>query len=113
MNDIIIQTVHEHKHLGVIFQEDGKWNSHINTVSSKAWSRIGLLRKLKFVLKRQCLEKLYFSFIRPLLDYSDIVWDSCSIELQRELEAIQVEAARIVTGTTKLCNMDKLYNELK
>ncbi len=59
------------------------------------------------------MEKLYFSFIRPLLEYSDLVWDNCSIELKRELEAIQVEAARIVTGATKLCNIDKLYNELK
>jgi hypothetical protein len=30
---------------------------------------------LKFRLDRLSLEKLYLSFIRPLLEYGDVVWD--------------------------------------
>jgi hypothetical protein len=36
MNDAIIREVEQHKHLGVIFQDDGCWNSHIDYIIDKA-----------------------------------------------------------------------------
>ena len=45
-----------------------------------------------------------------MLEYSDIIWDSCSLENKRDLEIIQLDAARILTGTTKLCSTQKLYD---
>ena len=56
------------------------------------------MRKLKFTLDRKSLETTYFSFIRPLLEHADIVWDNCTQYEVDELEKIQIEAARIVTG---------------
>ena len=113
MNNIIIKNVEVHKHLGLTFSNDAKWNSHITFIVSKAWKSIGLLRSLKFLLNRSCLEKIYISFIRPILEYSDSVWDNCSQQQKNELESVQTEAARIVCGATKLCNITNLYNELK
>ena len=55
---------------------------------------------------------MYYAFVCPLLQYSDIVWDNCYSESKKHLDAIHVEAARIVTGGTKLCSIDKLYSEL-
>ena len=46
------------------------------------------------------LEKMYISYIRPLLNYSDSVWDSCSSDSKKQLESIHTEAARIITGAT-------------
>lgn len=113
MNNTVIKNVQEHKHLGIIFSNDGKWGPHISSIVSRAWKRIGILRFFKFKLGRKSLEKMYLSFIRPLLEYSDSLWDNCSDELKRELESVQIEAARIVTGATKLCSINNLYNELK
>ena len=100
MNNVVMKKVDIHKHLGLTFSNDAKWNSHIALTVSKAWKRIGLLRSLKFLLNRSCLEKLYISFIRPILEYSDSVWDNCSQEQKNDIESVQTEAARIVTGTT-------------
>ena len=113
MNNVVIKNVDIHKHLGITFSNDAKWNTHISLTVSKAWKRIGLLRSLKFLLNRHCLEKLYISFIRPILEYSDSVWDNCSQEQKNDIESVQTEAARIVTGATKLCNIATLYNDLK
>ena len=55
---------------------------------------------------------MYITFIRPLLEYADIVWDNCSIELKNGIEAVQHEAARIVTGATKLCSIDRPMTDL-
>ena len=65
-----------------------------------------------FKVNRQALEKIYFAFIRPLLEYSDSFWDSFSIEAKRQLDSIHHEAARIITGGTKLCSLEKLLADL-
>ena len=70
------------------------------------------MRALKFKVNRQALGKMYFTFIRPLLEYSDSVWDNCSNEAKRQLDFIHHEAARIITGGTKLCSLEKLLADL-
>ena len=70
------------------------------------------MRRLKFVLDRKSLEIIYISFIRPILEYSDVVWDNCNSAEKEELEKIQHEAARIVTGCTKLVSINNLYEEV-
>jgi uncharacterized coiled-coil DUF342 family protein len=54
---------------------------------------------------------MYFSFIRPVIEYSDIVWDNCTQMLKEKLEKINIEAARIITGATKLTSLKLLYKE--
>ncbi len=108
MNNVVLDSTSEHTHLGLTFSDDGRWNSHISSCLNKAWQRIGILRSLKFILKRSCLERLYFTSIRPLLEYGDIIWDNCSNELKNDMDAVQKEAARIVTGATKLCSLENL-----
>ena len=60
------------------------------------------MKILKFVLDRISLETLYLSFISPLLEYSDVIWDNGSNAEKTELDKFQYEAARIATGATKL-----------
>ena len=69
------------------------------------------MRKLKFLLDRKSLEIIYISFIRPVIDYADTIWDNCTQNDRQELEKIQLEAARISTGATKLISIQKLYDE--
>lgn len=112
LNDVPIQEVITHKHLGLFFSQRLDWQSHIDYIQQKAWSRLNLLRNLKFVLDRKSLQKIYFTFIRPILEYADVVWDNCTQQQSDSLEKIQLEAGRIVTGTTKLVEIEKLYAEL-
>lgn len=112
MNDQPILEVNCHKHLGLLFSSNGTWHDHINQITSKAWTRINVMRKLKFVLDRKSLQTIYFTFVRPILEYSDIIWDNCTQYEKDELDKIQLEAARIVSGTTKLVSSASLYMEL-
>ena len=54
---------------------------------------------------------MYFSFIRPLLEYADVIWDNCTQYEVNELDKIQNEAARVVTGATKLVSINFLHLE--
>ena len=109
MNHQAINEVSSHKHLGLIFSNDCNWHEHIEYIKTKAWFRINIMRRLKFKLDRKSLEIIYMSFIRPLLEYASVVWDNCAEYESEELEKIQNEAARIVTGATKLVSLEALY----
>lgn len=100
-----------HKHLGVFLSNDCTWHDHLEYIKSKAWNRINVMRKLKFKLSRKPLQTIYFTFIRPLLEYADVVWDNCTSYEVNDLEKIQNEAARIVTGATKLVSINSLLLE--
>ena len=63
-------------------------------------------------MDRKSLETFYLTFIRPLLEYGDIIWDNCTQQENTELDKIQNEAARIATGATKLVSVDALYKEI-
>ena len=113
MNDHQLIEVETHKHLGVYFSTDCTWHKHIDCIKEKAWGRINVMRKLKFKLDRKSLEIIYMVFIRPLLEYANVIWDNCTLYEKQELDKIQDEAVRIATRTTKLISFDCLYNELK
>jgi hypothetical protein len=50
------------------------------------------------------------TFIRPLLEYSCEVWDSCTAADAGRLKQLQLEAARIVTGLTAYnASLSSLY----
>ena len=112
MNGTAITETTSHKHLGLTLSKNCSWNEHINNITSTACTRLNLLRTLKFKINRNALEKIYNSFIRPLLEYSDAVWDNASKECKKQLETIHNEAARIITGATKLCSISKLLTDL-
>ena len=112
MHDQPISEVSSHKHLGVTLSSDCTWHLHINSIKEKAWKRVNIMRKLKYTLDRESLETIYVSFIRPLLEYGDVLWENCTLYDKQELNKIQNEAARIVSGTTKLVSINDLYLEV-
>jgi hypothetical protein len=61
MNSQILQQGTNHKHLGLFFSNNGLWHDHIDYIV-KAYTRLNMLRKVPFILKRFTLEKMYFYF---------------------------------------------------
>ncbi|KAK3092504.1 hypothetical protein FSP39_003753 [Pinctada imbricata] len=111
-DNIPINPVHSHKHLGITFDNNGKWTSHIDDIVTKVSKLIAVFRKIKYKLNRNTLNKMYLTFIRPHLEYACEVWDNITINDSNRLEKLQNEAARIVTGLPKYCSLNSLYSEL-
>ena len=80
-----------HNHQGLFLSNDGTWHEHIDYITSKAWQRVNIMRKLKFLLDRESPQIIYTSFIRPILEYSGIVWDDIT---QYEVIALQKNSER-------------------
>ena len=75
-----------------------------------AENRLNILKLIKFKLTRKTLEKMYFSFIRPILEYGDVVWQGASHSDLCKLNSVQ--AMRLVSGATYRSNIQSLYIEL-
>ena len=79
----------------------------------KALKGIGIIEKLSKSLPRHSLVTIYKSFVRPHLDYGDIIYDQPNNEsFTQKIERIQYNAALTITGAIKGTSQNKLYSEL-
>ena len=76
MNSHQVSEVDCHKQLGLVLSNDGSWHHQINSILERAWYRVNIMRKLKFQLDQKSLEIIYTAFIRPILEYVDVIWDT-------------------------------------
>ena len=101
-----------HKHLGLTFNSDFSWSSHIKSILDSVSPMADVLKKLKYKVDKESLEKIYVRFIRPKLEYGSFIWDNCQIGEKEELEKFQMSIARTVTGARKGTSHDLIVNEL-
>jgi hypothetical protein len=47
-----------HKHIRLVISDNGSWGKHIDMITGKAYKRINILRKFRFILDRKTLEKI-------------------------------------------------------
>ena len=73
-NTNVTQSIYQ-KHLGLILDSKLTFENHVNMVTNKINKTIGLLRKLQNLLPRIALIKIYKAFVRPHLDYGDILYN--------------------------------------
>ena len=106
-----LEHMDQHKHLGLVFRNDLRWNDHINAILAKATKQLNILKTLQFRLDRKTLEIIYTSFIRPLMEYGNVVWDGCTQSDALKLESVQLAAARVISGAMRTTFDAKLYEE--
>ena len=80
---------------------------------NKVNKTIELLRKLQNILPREPLLIIYKSFVRPCLDYGDVIYKQhYNNYFHQKLESIQYNAALALTGTISGSSREKVYQEL-
>ena len=74
---------------------------------------IGLLQKFSNSLPRQALITIYKAFVRPHLDYGDVVYDQALNNLfHAKMESIQFNPCLAITGPIRGTSKEKIYKEL-
>ena len=74
-NDTKVQLAHNQKHLGLILDSKLDFNEDIDNKINKFNKIIGIMKRLSLFLSRKSLLTIYKSFVRPNLDYADIIYD--------------------------------------
>ena len=72
---------------------------------------ISCLRSYKYNISRNALEIIYKSFILPLFDYADIVWDNRTDTHSKMLGNLHLAAIRIIIGGIRGTSHQKLYKK--
>ena len=74
---------------------------------------IGIVKNLQNILPRQALLSIYKLFVRPHLNYGDIIYDQPNNEsFRQKLESYQYNAALAITGAIRGTSETKIYKEL-
>ena len=112
-NNTAIKTCSSEKHLGIILDEKLSFKQHLHEKINKAMKLVGTIKKLNSILSRFSLLTIYKSYVRPHLDYGDIIYDQPNNQsFSDKIESVQYNSALAITGAIHGSSKDKLYNEL-
>ena len=101
-NNKSFKQVPSQKNLGLILGSKLNFQEHLKNILNKVNKSIGLLRKLQNILPHEALLTIYKSFVRPHLEYDDVIYDqNYNNYFHQKLESIQYNAALTVTGARR------------
>ena len=85
-------------------------NDHINKNLKKATKGINVIRKINLSLPQSSLLTINKSFVRPHLDYGDVIYDQPNNSSSSDkIESAQYNALLATTGAIRGTSKDKLY----
>jgi hypothetical protein len=102
-----LQSVDKAKYLGMTISNDLKLNAHIEKITKKANSTLGLLKRNISTCPINVKKQAYTALVRPTIEYAATVWDphrqlhaksSTNID---KIEKIQRRAARFIYSDYK------------
>ena len=98
------------KHLGIYLDKKLNSKMHIETALYKVNKGISVIKKVRHTLQRKSLLTIYLAYLRPRIDYGDIICDQSSSEsFCEKLESVQYKAALAITvaiqGTSREKNL--------
>ena len=90
LNNANVSSCKCQKHLGILLDSKLTFKEHYKTILNKSNRTIGLLRKLQSLLPRAALITIYKAFVRPHVDYGDVLYDQVfNASFHEKLESTQ------------------------
>jgi hypothetical protein len=112
LKNAVITEVESHRHLGVDLEGYFSWGTHLRRISGKASKCVGLMRRVSREVPRECLENLYSTMVRPILEYGGLLYDGSPQYETAYLDKVQREAALVCTGAYKHTKTINLMEEV-
>ena len=112
-NENVVPQTNLQKHLGMFLDKKLNFSELLKTIFQITNKTIGLFRILQTLLPRAPLITIYKSFIRPHLDYGDMIYDQTfNLSFQQKMETIQYNAALAIASAIRGSAREKLCQEL-
>ena len=114
LNDTLLERCEKYKYLGVMFDKNLSWKSHIEYVSGKISKVCGSLSKLRHSVNTQLLVEIYNALIHSYIRYGIITWCNPADTVLSSLQTIINRAIRIITfAPFGRIDINSLFKELK
>ena len=96
-----IRNCHQHKDLGILMSCDLSWSSHISSITTQAYKKLGLLHQSLHVFWWQCINKenalpIYHLYDRSQLVYCLQVWCLSLVKEMKSIEDVQRLATKFI-----------------
>ena len=100
INNTFLERKNVSKFLGLYISDDLSWSRNCQEICRKAYSRLSMLTKLKYVgVKVEDLLDIYVLFIRSVTEYCSVVFhSSLTGEHSNTIERIQRTCLKIILG---------------
>lgn len=93
-----LEVVESFRYLGVHVSNDFSWDMHINSITSAAYRRLGMIKRVLYGAPRNVKKIAYMALCRPVMEFASEVWDPYLVRQQTQLENIQRRAVRFIAG---------------
>lgn len=117
MKNQSLHVVKNHPYLGVELADTLKYNLHIDSITAKASSTLGFIKRNLKHCPTTVKERAYQTLVRPKLEYASPIWNPQQLNTSKKIEQIQRNAARFVMNKPYNCNnpssVTSLLHELK
>jgi hypothetical protein len=112
VNNKQINRVSSSKSLGLIIDENLTWKFHIDSITKKVSAGIGALKRMRDLVTRETLIKVYHALIEPYFSYCAPVWDGLGKKQSERLQKLQNRAARVITCSSYDVPSSSLLDDL-
>ena len=90
------------KDLGVLVSVPLSFNKDIDHIVSKAFIRLGLVRKIFHTRSPEAILRLFKAYVRPILEYASIIWNPSAKTYKSKTERVQRRMCRMIPALRQL-----------
>lgn len=109
--DYIIHNTRKIKYLGVILDENLKWQEHILYITDKIRKLVRKFYMLRDILKKKTLINVYNALVESIIRYGIIVWGGAYENALKPVKVIQKFILKIIMKKSLTYPSDQLFKE--
>ena len=113
INGQCINKVSSCKYLGVHIDDVAKWNVHIDYIYNKLIKFTSIFYKMRTILPKHCLYKLYHAFVHPHIVYGIEVYGNTCASVLDKLCKLNNKLLRILLNANFEIPVKELYNSFR
>ncbi len=102
LNSQVIEQVSEHRHLGVILDDQLKWQAHINSITNAVAKNVYLLSRLRHFCNSEACNTFFHAHIMSRINYVSNVWDGCSDVHIKKLKTVHKRAVKVLCAASPM-----------
>ena len=120
INNTVLERKQCTKILGVWISDDMSWSRNCKETCIKAYSRMSMLTKLKYVgVRKEDLIEIYVLYIRSIAEYCSVAFhSSLTVEQSNQIERIQKTCLKVIldemyidyASALEMSGLDTLYD---
>ena len=114
INKTALEKCSSYKYLGLFFDKDLDWKTHVDYICKKLAKTCGIISKVRHCVDINTLKTIYYSLGYSYLRYGNIVWGNAANSVLEPLTTLQNRIIKIITfAPFGRVDLEPVYHDLK